>query len=200
MPTKTVLCIKIAQRNLGASTSPEKIALFPFERIYLCSAETLPALKKTYRYLLYTETTPEIRKALNVLEPTQSPTIGRHRENPETKQTTRPELIEQYPYLCVPTSIRYIRTTTGTPKSGLCYHISKLLRIHHSRKFKGFKLYLKTPGHSGAPVCSWCSRVLDSMDAQCTPGTTSCVSGIITLPLDTNNFSKRTLQKLEKGE
>ena len=200
MPTKTVLCIKIAQRNLGASTSPEKIALFPFERIYLCSAETLPTLKKTYRYLLYTETTPEIAKALNLLEPTKTPTIGRYRETPGSKQTIISGFVEQYPYLCIPTGIKYVRTDNGTPKSRLNYHISKLLRMKHSGKFSGFKLYLKTPSNSGAPVCSWCSRVLDSMDAQCTPGTTSCVPGVITLPLDAHNCSKRVLRKIVKGE
>jgi hypothetical protein len=117
-----------------------------------------------------------------------------------TKQALVSEIVEKYQYLCVPTAIGYVKTPTGEAKSKLCYHISKFLRIKHSGKFEGFKLYLKSPTHSGAPLCSWCAKVLDSLDAICTPGTSSCVSGSITLPLDTHNSSKRALLAINKGE
>ena len=200
MPTKAVLCIKIAQRIMSEKPDKTLPKLFPFERVYLCSEENLPALKKTYRYLLYAPTTPGIANALVLLDPTLAPAIGKHRETRALKQTVLSGFVQQYPYLCVPTSIRYVRTTNGTPKSRLCYHISKILRIRHSGNFEGFKLYLKTPGHSGAPICSWCSKVLEALDANCTPGTSSCVPGVITLPLDPNNFSKRVVRALKKGD
>ena len=76
MDSNQILCIKIAQRRLRVTD----MYYFPYDRVYLCSKENLPQVKKAFRYLLYTEIRNDFLQGLNDLPKFGTETVCKYRK------------------------------------------------------------------------------------------------------------------------
>lgn len=196
-----ILCVKIRQKRitrytrLGATEyHNDRYVVFPYDRVYLVNAESLPTMKRMFKYCFTLNLDEELLSALGQMHASDRYTVtvqslGRAKDTLALRGSDRQlfrNMAKDYRLdtVVVPTKTRKIRVVESpgdAPTDAVVIDYTFTSAIRHFRANRYVlmpRITLHTP-HREVPVaCTVCSHVFDFHANKCTPGTTDCATKI----------------------